>query len=277
MKTKTTLFFIVVFLCLSTYHVNGQNPYTHTKKGLSHQWVKENGSYISLFSGGVNYYDINYFMGDDIENFKTTLNGLGSIGNSYEKSIVEVGCKHIAVFLNLGYSVRYYRFKKNLTFIKNENLIEEQIVENPPYEFKNTFFSWSKNKMVLGYIVIPVGFELKSNLADIRIQASYLRYLSGKHKLKYNINDENGEFENKGDVTIGWLAGEERQKYKIPNDEFRDYFIDKNNFSVLVMLMPKISGKKNIGIGFKYDLKPLFVENKGPDIHETSVFISVRK
>lgn len=277
MKTKTTLFFIVLFFSISTFYVNGQDATLHTKKGLSHKWITENGSYISLLSGRVNYYDFNFFMGDDIENFKTTLKGFGSIGHSYEKSIVEIGNKHIAMYLNLGYSIRYYRFKKNLILTKNENLIEDQIVENPPYEFKNTFFSWSKNKMVLGYLIIPVGFDLKTRFADLRLQASYLRYLSGKHKLKYNINDENGVFENKGDVTIGWLAGDERQKFKIPNDELKDYFINKNNFSVLLMLLPKISGKKNIGIGFKYDLKPLFIENKGPDIHETSVFISVKK
>lgn len=274
MKTKTTLF-IIVFFGFSTVLSTGQK-FSHTKKGLSHKWLKENGTYFSLFSGGVNYYDVNYFMGDDIDNFKTTLKGLGSLGYSYEKSLIAAGNKYIGLFVNLGYSVRYYRFEKNLLLTKNNNLIEDQIVENPPYEFNNTFFSWSKNKMVIGYLVIPVGLDLKSGFADLRIQASYSRYLSGKHKLKYNINDD-VEFENKGDVTMGWLAGDTRQKYKIPNDEFRDYSINKNNFTVLLMLIPKIFGKKNIGIGFKYDLKPLFIENEGPDIHETSVFMSVRK
>jgi hypothetical protein len=274
MNSKTTSF-IIVFFSISTFLSTGQK-FSHTKKGLSHRWANEKGCYFSLFSGGVNYYDFNYFMGDDNDNFKTTLKGFGSIGFSYDKSMVAVGNKFIGMFINLGYSVRYYRFEKNLMLTMNNNLIEDQIVENPSYEFENTFFSWSKNKMVLGYLVIPVGFDLKSGIADIIFQASYSRYLSGKHKLKFNVA-EDAEFENKGDVTMGWLAGDERQKYKIPNDEFSDYSINKNNFTVLIMLIPKISGKKNIGIGFKYDLKPLFIENKGPDIHETSIFLSIRR
>jgi hypothetical protein len=276
METRTALFITVLIFSISAFYANGQDTPSYHKKGLSRKWTNEKGGYISLFSGGVTYYDFNYFMGDDIENFKTTLKGLGSIGSSYEKSIVAVGNRHIAMFLNLGYSIRYYRFEKNLMLTKNDNLVEDQIVENPPYEFKNKFFSWSKNKMVIGYLVVPIGFDIKSRFADLRIQASYSRYLSGKHKLKYNVIDDS-VFENKGDVTIGWLAGDERQKYKIPNEEFRDYFINKNNFSVMAMLKPNLSGKKNIGIGFKYDLKPLFIEDKGPDIHEVSVLISAGK
>ncbi len=275
MKTKTFLLITLLFFSISTFYTNGQK-FSHTKKGLSHTWITEKGGYFSLLTGGVNYYDINYFMGDGLDNFKITHKGLGSFGEGYEKSIVEAGNNYIALFISLGYSVRYYRFEKNLLLIKNENSIEDRIVENPPYEFKNTFFSWSKNKMVLGYLVIPVGLEFKSGFADLRIQASYLRYLSGKHKLKYNITDD-GLFESKGDVAMGWLAGDERQKYKIPNEELRDYFINKDNFSVLIMLIPKIAGNKNVGIGFRYDLKPLFIEDKGPDIHETSIFMSVRR
>ncbi|MBN2215559.1 MAG: hypothetical protein JW723_15095 [Bacteroidales bacterium] len=273
MKTKTTYFFAVLILSISVFYASGQDTASYHKKGLSRKWINEKGGYISLFSGGVNYLDFNYFMGDDNENFKTTLKGLGSIGNSHEISIVTAGNRHIAMFLNLGYSIRYYRFEKNLMLTKSDNSVEDQIVENQPYAFKNKFFSWSKNKMVLGYLVIPVGFDIKTKFADLRIQASYLRYLSGKHKLKYNIIDD-GVFENKGDVTIGWLAGDDRQKFKTPNAEFKDYFLNKNNFSVQIMLIPDISGDKNTGIGFRYDLKPLFIEDKGPDIHEVSVFIS---
>ncbi len=275
MKTKTALFVSLLIFSISAFYANGQDNPSHHKNGLSHKWTNEKGGYISLFSGGVTYYDFNYFMGDDIENFKTTLKGLGSIGNTYEKSIVKVGNKYVAMFLNLGLSVRYYRFEKNLMLTKSNNMIVDQIVENPPYEFKNKFFSWSKNKMVIGYLVIPVGFDIQSRFADLRIQASYSRYLSGKHKLKYNVIDD-GVFENKGDVTISWLAGDKRQKYKIPNEEFKDYFINKNNFSVMAMIRPKLSGKRNIGIGFKYDLNPLFIEGKGPDIHEVSIFISAK-
>ena len=251
MKTRTSLFIIV--LLFSAFHASGQSS-------------------LKLLKGYKETVDFNYFIGNDVANFKTTLKGFGSIGNSLEYSIVSVGNEHYELFLNLGYSIRHYRFEKNLKLTKNENRIENEIVENPPYEFKNTFFSWSKNKMVIGYLIIPVGFDLKFRFADFRLQASYTRYLSGKHKLKYN--DDDNKFENKGDVTLKWLVGETREKFKTPNSEFNNYFINKNNMSASIEIIPKISGERIFGIGFKYDLLPLFIEGKGADIHETSIFFS---
>jgi hypothetical protein len=240
-------------LLLSAYYASGQSK-------------------LTLFESNKTTMDFNYFVGNDVANFKTTLKGFGSIGAGYEISIVSFGNEHYALFLNLGYSIRYYRFEKNLKLTKKENEIEDEIIENPPYEFKNTFFSWSKNKMVVTYLNIPVGVDLKFRFADFRLQASYNRYLFGKHKLKYI--DENNTMESKGNVTMGWLVGEEREKYKTPNKEFKNYFINKNNLTASIEIIPKINGERIFGIGFKYDLLPFFIEGKGADIHATSIFIS---
>lgn len=127
--------------------------------------------------------------------------------------------------------------------------------------------------MVVGYLTIPAGFDLKFKPVDIRFQASYNIYLSGKHKLKYRTNDDSAEFESNGKVLMGFLVGDSRQKYKTPNKEFRDYYINKTNASVSVAIFPKRYGERKYGFGFRYDLKPFFEEGNTPQINAASVFI----
>ena len=218
------------------------------------------------------YIDLNFFSGPDIENFRTTLKGFGSMGNTYEVTVFDAGGNFFDAFIDLGASIRDYRFEDNLKLTKTEDLITDEIVDDPPYEFKNQFFGWSKNKMVIGYLTIPVGFDVKLGFLDLRMQASYNRYLSGKLKLKYR--DPDNSFEDNSKIFLDGLTNKESEKYKIPNEEFRDYSLNKNNFSVSVMITPKKGDEKMFTAGVKYDIKPLFEEGKGPDIHETAVFFS---
>lgn len=229
-------------------------------------------SKIKMFAKGSQTTNFNFFTGSQTQNFKTTLKGLGSIGYSYEQPVVSFGNDPLAISIGLGYSVNFYRFEKNLKLTKTDTYIENEIVDNPPYEFKNTFFSWSKNKMVLGYLLVPVGIDIKLHFADIRLEASYARYISGKHKLKYN--DPNDTFDNKGKVTLDWMVSDQKEKYKIPNKEFKDYYLNKDNLSTSIEIIPKKSGKRLFGIGFRYNVLPLFIEGKGADIHETSIFVA---
>jgi len=250
---KTTSISLIILLLMITSHTFGQ-------------------SQLKLFSGSKGATQVDYFIGDDVENFKTTLKGFGSIGSSAEWLFLSYGNEHFELFVDFGFSIRYYRFEKNLQLTKQEDGIKDEIVENSPYEFENTFFSWSKNKMIIGYFVVPVGFDVKFPFADLRLQASYTRYLSGKHKLKYVDPDD--QYENKGDVTMDWLVGDTKEKYKTPNSEFKGYFLNKNNVTISAEIIPKINGERIFGIGFNYDILPLFMEGKGADIHEVSIYIS---
>ena len=175
MKTKI----ICLLLSLSIpFFVIGQNTSDpKKKKKWAYSRIKENGSYLKLISDGRQNTTFNFFTGPDVENFKTTLKGFGSVGNGYDLSMITTGNKYFAVFADLGFSIRYYRFEQNLKLTKTDDLINAEIIANPPYAFKNSFFSWSKNKMVTAYLTVPVGFELKFGFADIRLQASYIRYL----------------------------------------------------------------------------------------------------
>jgi hypothetical protein len=240
--------------------------------GWHFEWGKNNSSYLDLLATSSTYFDFNFFSGPDVENFRTTLKGFGSIGNTYEVGLVAAGNKHVNAFINIGTSVRYYRFEENLNLINSEDNVTAEITEDPPYEFKNSFFGWSKNKMVLGYLTIPAGFDIKLGFADVRFQASYNRYLSGKLKLKYKDPDDT--FEDNSKIFLDGLVAEENEKYKTGNDDFKDYHLNKNNFSVAVMITPNKAGEKMFTAGFRYDLKPLFEEGKGPEIHETSIFFS---
>lgn len=225
-----------------------------------------------MFPKGKQTTNFNYFTGSEVQNFKTTLKGLGSIGYTYEQPVIKYGGKHLAVSLGLGYCVNFYRFEKNLKLTKTDTKIESEIVTDPPYEFKNTFFSWSKNKMVIGYLLVPVSVDIKLPFADICLGASYARYISGKHKVKYNDPDD--AFDNRGKVTLDWMVNDEKEKYKTPNKDFKNYYLNKDNLITSIELIPKIKGERVLGIGFRYNVLPLFIEGKGADIHETSIFLA---
>ncbi|NJO68480.1 MAG: hypothetical protein HC830_03680 [Bacteroidetes bacterium] len=138
MKT-TKAILITLICCISFLTASGQE--TQEKKSKwAYKKVNENGSYVKMVSDGFQYTTFNFFTGPDVENFRTTLKGFGSIGNDFELTLITVGNRQVDAFLDLGLSLRYYRFEENLMLSKSAGSMEASIVENPPYEFKNKFF-----------------------------------------------------------------------------------------------------------------------------------------
>ncbi|MBK7174710.1 MAG: hypothetical protein IPH84_16105 [Bacteroidales bacterium] len=227
---------------------------------------------IKYFKGQKQTMEFDFFQGPDAADFGTTFKGFGSLGNTFEKSMISIDGKYLGLFANLGYSIRYYRFQENLKFSLNEGVTNYEIVKNPDYEFTNKFFSWSKNKMVIGYLLVPVGIDIKTKYADVRLQASYTRYIAGKHKVKYVDPDD--EFEQRGKVFLGFLVADEKEKYKTPNSDFKEFNLNKNNVTAAFEIIPKKEGKRMFGIGFRYDVLPLFVDGKGPEIHEVAIYLT---
>lgn len=239
-----------------------------SESGWEYRWGENSQNYFSFFDGSTSTMDFNFFTGPDVEDYRVTLKGFGSIGNSVDFSLVAVGNDYLEAFLGAGISVRYYRFEElpdSWAFFTPA----QAMLDNG--DFENKFFSWSKSKTVIGYFTVPLGFELKSRIANIRIQASYTRYLSGKYKLKYK--DPDNVIDHRGNIALDFIVPDENEKYKVPNSDFNDLPLNKDNFTLLVMLAPKISGMQIFNIGFKYDLKPLFEEGMGPDIHESAIVL----
>ena len=228
---------------------------------------------IKYFKNQKQTAEYDFFLGPDNADFGTTFKGFGSIGNSFQQSIVNIDGKFLGLYAGLGYSIRYYRFQNNLSFSLEEGLTTYSIVNNPPYEYTNKFFSWSKNKMVIGYLMVPIGLDIKTKIADISLQASYSRYIAGKHKVKYIDPDD--EFDSRGKVFLGFLVADEKEKYKTPNKDFKDLNLNKNNVTASFEIIPKKKdGERMFGIGFRYDVLPLFVEGKGPEIHEVAIYLT---
>jgi len=227
---------------------------------------------VNYFKGMKQTTEFDFFTGDKASDFKTTFKGFGSLANSLEKTLISVDNKYVSLFAGIGYSIRYYRFAENIQFTRTNDALTYVIEKDPDYEFKNSFFSWSKNKMVIGYLLVPVGFDIKSKYADLRLAFTYTRYLAGKHKTKYNDPDQ--EVENRGTVFFGFMMNDEKEKIKIPNKDFRDFYINKNNFTVSFDIIPKKEGKRLFGIGFRYGIQPLFQTGKGPDLHEVAIVLS---
>lgn len=228
---------------------------------------------IKYFKGQKQTMEFDFFQGPDAADFGTTFKGFGSLGNTFEQSMISIDGKYLNLFANLGYSIRYYRFQDNLRLYKDmEGNVKHDIVSNPPYEFTNKFFSWSKNKMVIGYLLVPVGFDVKTKYADIRLQASYTRYIAGKHKVKYVDPDD--EFDSRGKVFMGFLVADEKEKYKTPNKDFKNLNLNKNNVTASFEIIPKKDGERMFGIGFRYDVLPMFMEGKGPEIHEVAIYLT---
>lgn len=228
---------------------------------------------IKYFKGQKQTMEFDFFQGPDAADFGTTFKGFGSLGNTFEQSMINIEGKYLNLFANLGYSIRYYRFQENLKFSLNEGVTQYEIVDNPPYDYTNKFFSWSKNKMVIGYLLVPVGFDVKTKFADFRLQASYTRYIAGKHKVKYIDPDD--EFDSRGKVFMGFLVSDKKEKYKTPNSDFKEWNLNKNNVTASFEIIPKKKdGERMFGIGFRYDVLPLFIEGKGPEIHEVAIYLT---
>ncbi len=62
----------------------------------------------------------------------------------------------------------------------------------------------------------------------------------------------------------------ENEKYKTGNEDFNDYHLNKNNFTVSAMITPVRAVRECSGWALSMIL-PLFEEGKGPDIHEAAV------
>lgn len=197
----------------------------------------------------------NFFLGDDAEDFRTSINGFGSgfifdiFTGRYSFDLITIGYDAINVSAGAGVAISKYRFSEDIVLEKNGDIVDYYIDNDPDHDYGEGFFSYGKSKLVTGSVYFPANINI--SLGQLYFSAGALVdfYLSGKHKRKFKDNGS-------------------KKKVVIRNDDFNNYNLNKTKYGVNALIVHKKSG---IGVGFTYMLTPFFEDNLGPQINETRV------
>ncbi len=199
----------------------------------------------------------NFFVGDDAEDFTTTINGFGSgffdiFTGRMSFDLITIGWKSFNVSLGAGVGISKYRFSENIVLEKTTHQVVYYYDDNPEHDYGNGFFSYGKSKLIVGSFYVPVNLNI--SLGELHFSAGGFvdQYLSGKHKRKFKVGDD-------------------KEKVMIRNDEFNDSYLNKLKYGVKALIFHKKSG---FGMGFTYLLTPFFEEDKGPDLNEARISFS---
>jgi hypothetical protein len=206
---------------------------------------------------GISY---NFFIGDDDDDFATSINGFGSgfifdiLTGRYSIDVFTIGFDKINLGLGAGFAISKYRFKENIIFSKENDIVTYSIDDDPAHDYVNTFFGYGKSKLVYGSFYFPV--NLNVSLGDIFFSCGGLidQYVSGKHKRKFKVDGD-------------------KEKIVIRNDEFSEFNLNKTKLGVNAMIMHEKSG---IGMGFTYMITPFFKEGEGPALNEVRISLTFK-
>jgi len=206
--------------------------------------------------GGFAY---NFFIGDDAEDFATSINGFGSgflfdvLTGRQSWDLVRIGTKSINLSLGAGIAINKYRFQNNLIISKNDDdIVTWGIDSDDTHDYVNTFFGYGKSKLVTASFYFPA--YLNFNLGNFKLSTGPFidLYVYGKHKRKYK-------------------EGDDKIKKLIKPDEFKDFNLNKTKYGVSAALTHKGSG---IGLVGTYYLTPFFEEGMGPDLTEVRISLT---
>lgn len=230
---------------------------------LSLSFVAQNSSFSAgyLINGTTGF---NFFTGPDAEIFKTTPKLFGS--GVYDFSgqytllnfwIIKPQHKNIGLATTVAFKVNKFRFKNNLYFDTQNNLIIND--DSPTRNYNTMFFSRHGSKLVTGKVHVPLMIYLpvsqwfgdRKGFFGIYGGAYYDGFLFAYHKL---IFEENGQF----------------VKNKTKNLELKEYFT-KNSFGLRGGI--KLGG---FFIFCQYSLTPFFNSNLPYEIYETKVGLGIK-
>ena len=206
---------------------------------------------------GISY---NFFVGDDAEDLATSINGFGSgfifdmFTGRYSVDLFTFGFNNINLSLGAGFAISKYRFKENIIFSKEDEIVVASIDDDPTRDYINTFFGYGKSKLVYGSFYFPVNLNI--SLGDLYFSCGALidQYISGKHKRKFEADGN-------------------KEKIVVRNENFSDFNLNKTKLGVNAMLMHKKGG---VGIGFTYMITPFFEEDKGPALNEVRLSLTFK-
>jgi len=197
----------------------------------------------------------NFFLGDDAEQFSTSINGFGSgfifdvLTGRYSVDFISLGTEAVHLSAGVGVAVNKYRFSDNLVFQLQGDQVVVTEDNDPDHDYINTFFGYGKSKLVYGSVYFPVNFNISAGPVYLSAGVFFDRYLAGKHKRKFKVDGE-------------------KEKVLIEPNEFKDFNLNKSKYGINASLVHKNTG---LGIGFTYMLTPFFQEGKGPDLNEMRI------
>ncbi len=200
----------------------------------------------------------NFFVGDDAEDFRTTIKGFGSgfLLDFYSAraswDMFSLGTRKANISVGAGIAISKYRFSENLILTNSEGGVTWQIDPVPTHDYGTGFFSYGKSKLVSTTLIFPVNLNFHIGDFFLSAGATYDHYLTGKLKRKFK--DDGG-----------------KQKVVVKNDSFNDFPVERNKFGIGGAIMHKPSG---LNIGFTYMMTPFFEEGLGPDLNEVRVSFS---
>ncbi len=200
----------------------------------------------------------NFFVGEDAEDFQTSINGFGSgflldvlVGRN-SLDFLQLGTKSVYLSLGAGLAINKYRFKDNLilSLSGDGDMVNYKIDQDPNHDYINTFFGYGKSKLVTSSIFIPAHLNIVISEKFILSAGGFVDfYIYGKHKIKYL---------NEGD----------KEKVLIKPNEFKDYNLNKMKYGLSASLIHKKTG---IGLVGTYYLTPFFQEGMGPELNEAKI------
>lgn len=201
----------------------------------------------------------NFFRGPDAEKFKTTIKGFGSgfildvFNGTLGTPLLSIGWPDHYLGIGAKLNIQKYRFKDPLIMKMDDNgEFVHRIDDDPSREYDDSFFGYTKSKLVLGSATIPAGLSLK--LGPIYFSGGgYADVLfGGKHKLKYK---EDGE----------------RKKEKIGGSDFNEFPFNKIRYGVFSSL----SLASGYGIHGSLSLTPFFKTSEGPEVYQGTFSVSI--
>jgi len=237
-------FYATLSLLLLTVGMTAQNSFE----------VKITGDSRSDF--GLGY---NFFVGDNTDDFRTTIKGFGSgflldaFTGRYSKDILWIGTEDVHLTIGAGGTISKYRFSEPIIFTDEDGMYGYTFDEDPTHSYGNGFFSNDKSKLVAGSIIFPVNLNFDVGKFYLSAGGTMDVLVTTKHKLKYTVDGE-------------------RVKEVIRNDRFNDFPLNRVKWGLGGMIMHKPSG---ISAGVTYMMTPFFKENSDfPELSEVRVSFS---
>ncbi len=208
--------------------------------------------------GGFAY---NFFIGDDAEDFATSINGFGSgflfdvLTGRESWDIVNIGTKHVNLSLGAGFAINKYRFQNNLVLDKNDDgMVTWMVDPDETHDYVNTFFGYGKSKLVTASFYFPAYLNFNFGGFKLSVGPFIDLYVYGKHKRKY-------------------LIGDDKEKVLIEPKDFKDFNLNKTKYGVSAAITHKATG---VGISGTYYLTPFFEEEMGPDLTEARISLTFK-
>jgi len=205
---------------------------------------------------GISY---NFFLGDDAEDFATSINGFGSgfvfdvLTGRQSFDIISIGPRVANLSLGAGLAISKYRFQENIVLDKVDGIVTWTTDMDENHDYVNSFFGYGKSKLVTASVFFPAYLNFTIGESLLISAGGFIDlYFYGKHKRKFK--DEDG-----------------KQKILIEPDTFKDYNLNKTKYGINVSITHKQSG---IGISGTYFLTPFFQDGMGPELNEARISLS---